>query len=73
MREIVVEAINRNKKGWRGDLLKKLKHEYPEMYRQLIFLEEQINSKLIEGATESELKPLIKRWEKLIEEIKGKI
>ncbi len=73
MREIVVEAINRNKKGWRPDLLKKLKREYPELYKQLIFLEEQINSKLVDGAGENEIKPLIKRWEKLIEEIKGKV
>ena len=70
MKQIVVESIEKTKKGWKKGAQLKLKQEYPELYKELVFLEEQINSKMIEGAREDEIKLLIERWEELLEKIK---
>ncbi len=73
MREIVVDAIKKTKTGWRSDFIKKVKQQYPDLYSQLIFIEEQINTKIVEGAGEDEIKLLLNRWIELIETIKEKV
>ncbi len=73
MKKIVIDAIKKTKGGWRSEYIKKLKTQYPELYSQLVFLEEQINAKIVEGASEDEIKLLVNRWIELIESIKEKI
>ncbi len=73
MKQMVLKSIEKTQKGWKKGTQVKLKQEYPELYKELVFLEEQINSKMIEGAREDEIKLLIERWEKLVEEIKRKL
>ncbi|GEM_PF-4115434 len=73
MREIVIDAIKRTRTGWRSDLIKKVKLQYPELYAQLVFVEEQINTRIVEGAGEDEIKLLLDRWIELVETIKRKV
>ena len=73
MKEILLETVEKSKAGWKRDIQAKLQKEYPELFRELVFLEEQINAKMIEGAREDEIKLLIDKWSELIDKIKREV